>query len=143
MIGLRSDEQRQEQQAERRRASNAAAAALRARLGLALRHKPGPMPRVEAKAFARVVERSELAPWELVDELLGALLDAHPEASIVEAASWLAGLEKEAGYHYGTGEKVNSAARVYSEQGAIIGGSGLGATGIAPGPARNEGGSDR
>lgn len=64
------------------------AAELRKRLGLAIRRTPGPLPRSEAKAFARIAAETELSPVELVDTLADALLAAHPDVPFLEFCSW-------------------------------------------------------
>jgi hypothetical protein len=65
-----------------------AAAELRKRLGLACRRSPGPLPHYEPRAYAKIIAGSELPPAEHVDALLGALVDAHPEASVLDVCSW-------------------------------------------------------
>jgi hypothetical protein len=40
-------------------------------------------------AYLEVIRRSPLGPREHVDALLGALISAHPEASVLDMASWL------------------------------------------------------
>jgi len=110
---------------EKQKQALAKSAALRKRLGVTLRRRPGPLPQREHEAFARIVEQSELRPWELIDELLGVLLERFPAVPVSEAARWLAAPTQE------------DSAR------AIIGDSGREALAGAPDPARTEGGSDR
>lgn len=42
-------------------------------------------------AYLEVIRRSPLGPREHFDALLGALISAHPEASVAEMANWLSG----------------------------------------------------
>jgi hypothetical protein len=115
----------------RRSATLAKAREFRAFAGLALRRKPGRLPRHEARAFARVVAESELSPWQLFDELLGALLDAYPEASPLDTLSWF-------------GHRDPGSLRGDPELRPIIQGEeNPAATLIARGPAGNSGGSQQ
>lgn len=99
--------------------------------GLVRRRLPGPLPRTEAKAFARIARESELSPWELVDELVVALIDAHPEASPLDTLSWLG--HRDPGSH-----RCDPALRPI-----IQGEENPGATAIARGQAGNSGGSQQ
>lgn len=144
---------------EPRKAAFAKAAALRKALGVAVRRKPGPLPKDEESAYRKVIAGSELTPEQHVEALMGALMAAHPEASVLEICSWFdpGFLKRELGDHYDTaaghiaspGRRLSKTPdrkteeRCDSEQRAIIECSGFGATGIAPSPAGNEGGSDR
>jgi hypothetical protein len=145
---------------ERRKSAFAKASALRKALGVAMRRKPGPLPKDVESAYGKVIAGSELTPEQHVDALMGALMTAHPEASILEICSWFdpGFLKRELGDHYDAAARHIVAMPQNAEESAgpasgercdsdparaIIQSSGHGAMAVAPGPARNEGGSDR